>query len=112
MIDMEKLDKFYALSAPIRREIITLLSDGDQLTASAIAERFQVSPPAISQHLKVLLNSDLVEMHKQAQQRIYQLNASALQELETWAADIVSHLDKVSNLAKAADLPKKAAGND
>jgi DNA-binding transcriptional ArsR family regulator len=89
---MEKLDKFYALSAPIRQEIITLLSNGNQLTASAIAEKFQVSPPAISQHLKVLLNSNLLEMHKQAQQRIYQINASAIQELETWASDIVSQL--------------------
>ncbi len=51
------MDKFYALSAPIRREILALLSEGEQLTATAIANSFKVSPPAISQHLKVLLNS-------------------------------------------------------
>lgn len=95
---METLDKFYALSAPIRREIIALLSDGGQLTASAIAEKFQVSPPAISQHLKVLLNSDLLEMHKQAQQRIYQLNMDAIKELESWAGGIVNQLDQVSKV--------------
>ena len=95
---MDKLDKFYALSAPIRREIIALLSDGDQLTATTIAEKFQISPSAISQHLKVLLNSDIVEMHKQAQQRIYQLNVIAISELETWASGIVSQLDKVGHL--------------
>ena len=95
---METLDKFYALSAPIRREIIALLSEGDQLTATAIAERFQVSPPAISQHLKVLLASSLVHMHKQAQQRIYQLNPAAILELETWASQISGQLSKVSKL--------------
>ena len=105
---MDKLDKFYALSAPIRREIIALLSDGDQLTATAIAEKFQISPPAISQHLKVLLSSDILKMHKQAQQRIYQLNASAISELETWANDIVTHLDKVGNLVEK-QVPKKSS---
>lgn len=99
---MKTFDKFYALSAPIRREIVALLSEGDQLTATAIAEKFQVSPSAISQHLKVLLNSDLLEMHKQAQQRIYQLNSSAIKELETWAGEIAGHLDKVS---KIVDTP-------
>jgi hypothetical protein len=43
---MEALDKFFALSAPVRREIVTLLADGDELTATAIAERFKVSQPA------------------------------------------------------------------
>jgi DNA-binding transcriptional ArsR family regulator len=100
---MEKLDKFYALSAPIRREIITLLSDGEELSATAIAEKFQISPPAISQHLKVLLNSNLLEMHKQAQQRIYALNPLALLELETWAKQMVEHLDIASKLRTKQD---------
>jgi DNA-binding transcriptional ArsR family regulator len=102
---MDTLDKFYALSAPIRREIITLLSDGDQLTATAIAEQFQVSPSAISQHLKVLLGSDLVQVHKQAQQRIYQLNVTAMAELEAWAGGIVAQLDKVGQLVEK-QIPK------
>jgi DNA-binding transcriptional ArsR family regulator len=107
---METLDKFYALSAPIRREIIGLLSDGDQLTATAIADKFQVSPSAISQHLKVLLNSDLLEMHKQAQQRIYQLNSAAIKELEDWASEIASQLDKVNKMVNSpvGKPPKEA----
>jgi DNA-binding transcriptional ArsR family regulator len=107
---MEALDKFYALSAPIRREIIALLSDGDQLTATAIAEKFQVSPSAISQHLKVLLSSDILEMHKQAQQRIYRLNLTAIKELENWAGGIADQLDKVSHLVEnqMPNPPKEA----
>lgn len=100
MLCMDKLDKFYALSAPIRREIITLLSGGDQLTATAIADKFEVSPSAISQHLKVLLNSNLLDMHKQAQQRIYQLNSVAMLELEAWASEIVTQLDRVGRLVE------------
>jgi DNA-binding transcriptional ArsR family regulator len=102
---MEKIDKFYALSAPIRREIIALLSEGDQLTATAIAESFRVTPSAISQHLKVLLNTDIVTMHKQAQQRIYQLNATAIQELESWASEIVAQLDTVAKVVEP-QVPK------
>ena len=107
---METLNKFYALSAPIRREIIALLSDGDRLTATAIAEKFQVSPSAISQHLKVLLGSDLLEMHKQAQQRIYQLNSTAIKELESWAGEIVNQLEKVTETmgGQISKDPKKA----
>jgi DNA-binding transcriptional ArsR family regulator len=111
---METLDKFYALSAPIRREIIALLSEGNQLTATAIAEKFEISPSAISQHLKVLLSSDLLEMHKQAQQRIYQLNSAAIKELESWAGEIVGQLEKVSKavenqVVKAS--PKEASSD-
>lgn len=92
------MDKFYALAAPIRREIIAMLADGEQLTATAIAEKFQVSAPAISQHLKVLLNSSLIQMHREAQQRIYQLNPAAILELEAWANQITTQLGKVSRL--------------
>lgn len=105
------MDKFFALSAPIRREIIALLADGDQLAATAIAEKFQVSPPAISQHLKVLLDSKLVRMHKQAQQRIYELNPAAMLELENWAKHIVAQLDAVSGMVGKpgpANAPREA----
>lgn len=90
------MDKFYALAAPIRREIIALLSDGEQLTATTIAEKFQLSPPAISQHLKVLLNCKLVRMHKEAQKRIYELNPIAIAEVEAWANQIAQQLMKVN----------------
>ena len=97
------MDKFYALSAPIRREIIALLADGDQLSATAIADKFRVSPPAISQHLKVLLNTKLVSMHKQAQQRIYELNPEAMFELEAWAKQMVKHFDSAGDLINKKD---------
>ena len=95
------MDKFYALSAPIRREILSLLAESGQLSATDIAEKFRVTPSAVSQHLKVLLNTDLVEMHKQAQQRLYQLNPLGLKELESWAEQLADMIQpssrKISN---------------
>ncbi len=87
------MDIFSALSTPIRRQIVELLAESNKLAASVIAENFNVSPSAISQHLKVLLDSDIVEMHKVAQQRMYQLNPDALKELETWVEQMTKPFD-------------------
>ena len=55
-----------------------------ELSASDISDKFKVSAPAISQHLKVLREARLVKMEKRAQQRIYQINPEKIQELEKW----------------------------
>ncbi len=79
------MDMFSALAEPTRRNIIEMLAERGQLTASDIYEEFNVSPPAISQHLKVLRDTDLVIMEKRGQQRLYQINPNAIGELEGWA---------------------------
>lgn len=78
------MDKFSALGDPNRRRIIELLANRGPLSASEISEEFSVSPSAISQHLKILRESDLILMEKQAQKRIYAINAAAMQEMEDW----------------------------
>ena len=62
-----------------------LLARNGQLSATEISERFAVSPQAISQHLKILRETHVVEVEKRAQQRIYRMNPDALQEVEEWA---------------------------
>lgn len=57
---------FEALSSTIRRKILAYLSDGE-LTAGEIAERFDISKPAVSQHLSVLENAGLVSREKRGQ---------------------------------------------
>lgn len=79
------MDKFSALADPTRRSIIELLANTAELSATDIASRFAVSPPAISQHLKILREADLVRVEKRAQQRIYTLNVEAMREVEGWA---------------------------
>lgn len=68
---------FSALAEPTRRNIIEMLAARGQLSASDISDKFSISPPAISQHLKILRESQLVDMQKSAQKRIYKINPKA-----------------------------------
>ena len=63
----------------------------ESLPATQIYANFSVSPPAISQHLKVLREANLVKMEKHAQQRIYQINPEAVLELEDWSKQLAQH---------------------
>ena len=85
------MDKFHALGEPTRRNIIEMLAANGQLCATEICDKFQVTPPAISQHLKVLREAKLVRMEKRAQQRIYEINPEAMLEVEEWARQM-THL--------------------
>ena len=80
------MDKFSALADPTRRNIIEMLAIHGQLCATEISDKFQVSPSAISQHLKVLREANLVRMEKRAQQRLYRINPEPLLELEEWVS--------------------------
>lgn len=102
------MDMFYALAEPKRRSIIELLASKGQLSASAISQNFRISSPAISQHLKVLREAQLVLMEKRAQQRMYRLNPEAILEIEAWAQQTTQlwnerfdALDKVLALEKS-----------
>ncbi len=70
-----------ALADPIRRQILLLLCQGSAV-AGAIAERFPVSRPAVSRHLRVLREAGLVRDVPSGRERAYQLELSALAELE------------------------------
>lgn len=76
---------FTALAEPRRRQIVELLASQGQMSASGISNQFQITSAAISQHLKVLREAEVVQMEKQAQQRLYALNLTAFDELEDWA---------------------------
>ncbi len=99
------VDIFYALSDPTRRKILELLANQGELSATQIYAKFQISPPAISQHLKVLREANLVKMDKRAQQRIYQINPEAVHELEDWTKQLAQQwnkrLDVLEELLKA-----------
>lgn len=79
------MDTFTAIADTNRRQIIELLAAHGQLTATEICGHFQISPQAISQHLKVLRETNVVHVEKRAQQRIYRLNPEAMTEVEEWA---------------------------
>ena len=79
------MDAFEALADPTRRRIIEMLADRE-LAAGEIARRFDMTPPAVSQHLKILRNADLVRVRLDAQRRMYALEPRGLAELDTWLA--------------------------
>ena len=78
---------FAALADPTRRAVVEMLARGP-LTAGEIARRFTISPSAVSQHLKVLREASLVRVRAAGQQRIYELDADGLAEIEEWLDEI------------------------
>ena len=91
---MSVMDMFYALAEPNRRRIVEMLASRGRLSASDISKKFEVSPPAISQHLKILREARVVNMEKRAQQRIYQINPQTLLQLQGWAEQIMQLWDQ------------------
>ena len=81
-----------ALSDPIRREILNLLKDG-RMAAGDIASRFDISDAAISRHLSVLKEANLIRDTREGQFIFYDLNASVLEELLLWVSDLKGESD-------------------
>ena len=76
-----------ALSDPVRREILNLLTAG-RLSAGEIGEHFAISGAAISKHLAVLKEADLVRDERQGKFIYYALNATVLEEILLWLKDL------------------------
>jgi DNA-binding transcriptional ArsR family regulator len=76
-------DTFAALAHPARREILARLTTGEK-TVTELAEPFQMTMPAVSKHLKVLEEAQLIERTRQAQYRPCRLSVEPLQEIDTW----------------------------
>ena len=76
-----------ALSDPVRREILELLKSG-RLSAGEIGEKFPISGAAISKHLAVLKEADLIRDAREGKFIFYELNASVLEEVMLWLAGL------------------------
>jgi DNA-binding transcriptional ArsR family regulator len=72
-----------AIADPTRRRIVELLAEGDR-TAGELVQEFDLSAPAISQHLNVLREAGLVTTRAEGQTRIQTLNPAGFDELEAW----------------------------
>ena len=88
------MDTFTAIAEPTRRSIMEMLAVSGNLSATDIYRHFKASPPAISQHLKVLREAKLVRVEKRAQRRIYYINPKPMQELETWIKRFTAELQE------------------
>lgn len=91
---MRPMDIFQALGDKSRRNIIELLAKKGQLTSTDISNQFNISAPAISQHLKVLREARLVRMEKRAQKRLYKINPDAMEEIQKWIKKLTQMWDE------------------
>src|SRR5260221_10122743 len=78
-----------ALADPPRQRIVEMLATG-AMSSGDIARRFEVSAPAISQHLKTLRDAKLVRVRARAQKRFYELDPEGIDEIADWIARIQS----------------------
>jgi DNA-binding transcriptional ArsR family regulator len=76
-------DVFHAIADPTRRQILDALAEGAQ-PVNRLLPLFQMSQPAVSQHLRVLREVGLVTEHRAGRQRIYSLSAEGLAEVARW----------------------------
>jgi DNA-binding transcriptional ArsR family regulator len=81
----EQTDVFSAISAPARRAILSRLTQRE-MPVLELAETFQMTLSAVSQHLTVLRGAGLVTMRKAGRQRIYRLNPAPLREVAEWVS--------------------------
>ncbi len=79
---------FRALADPTRREILGLLRRGE-MTAGALAEKFDMTKPSMSHHFAVLKDADLITSRREGQQIWYGLNTTVVQDVMAWAMHLM-----------------------
>ena len=101
------MDTFLALADPTRRQIIESLAVGET-SFGALADQFEMSRPAVSQHLKVLREAGIVTSRADAQRRIYSLSDDGLNEVDAWLGKVqkfwTHRLDKLGQVLSEPDI--------
>jgi DNA-binding transcriptional ArsR family regulator len=101
------MEVFEAVAQPKRREILRLLS-GRELSAGEIASCFDVTQPAISQHLKVLRDVGLVNERRQGTKRLLSVRAEGLTELHDFLAEVLpTRLDRLKEVAEKEERAER-----
>ena len=86
---------FEALGEPVRRRILELLAAGEQPVGplvAALQSRMPISQPAVSQHLKVLLEANLVRVRAAGTRRLYALDQAGIDAAQAWLARLADPL--------------------
>jgi DNA-binding transcriptional ArsR family regulator len=98
-----------AIAAPARRRILTLVRD-DELSAGEIADHFEVTRPAVSQHLTVLKEAGLVNERRNGTQRLYRARPEGLAELKEFLEEFWD--ERLAALKREAEREEKKHGDD
>lgn len=76
-------DAFHAIADPTRRAILLLIA-AHSLTPNAIAEEFHTSRQAVSKHIQILTECELVKQEKKGREIYYHINATKITEIDKW----------------------------
>ncbi len=98
-----------ALADPTRCKILELLHK-DSRSVNDLAQHFSMSRPAVSKHLSILREAELVASRRQGRQQIYEMDAAPLKEARDWLGRFKAETDEPP--LPAAKLPRKADGRD
>ena len=103
-------DVFQAIADPNRRAILSLLAT-QQLTLNGVAEKFRISRPAVSKHIKILKECGLVVIHQQGRERYCEAKLDRLQEVSDWIEKSrrswEGRLDRLDEYLKEVQKEKK-----
>lgn len=102
-------DVFQAIADPTRRMILTLLA-AQAMTPNALAEQFDSSRQAISKHIKILTECQLVKQEVSGREIYYHFNSKKLKEVDKWLQQFreqwESRFDQLDNLLKTVKTKK------
>ncbi|RHA49557.1 autorepressor SdpR family transcription factor [Lachnospira eligens] len=89
---MSMQDTLQALADPTRREILNLLKQS-RMSAGEISNHFSISGAAVSRHLSVLKEADLIRDEREGKYIYYELNATVLEEIILWISELKGEKD-------------------
>ena len=105
-----KRDIFQAIADPTRRAILVLISS-TALTPNAIAEQFKTTRQAVSKHIKILNECDLLEEKKEGREIYYQLKIDKMKEIDKWIGQFrkiwETRFNQLDNLLSTMKKKKK-----
>ena len=105
-----KPDIFQAIADPTRRAILALIAV-QALTPNAMAEKFDMSRQAVSKHIKVLQQCELIRPEQSGREIYYHFNPSKIQEFELWIAKLrktwEAQFNQLDNVLSALKNQKK-----
>ncbi|ELR68008.1 Transcriptional regulator, ArsR family [Fulvivirga imtechensis AK7] len=103
-MNIANYDSFLAIADPHRREILMMLSK-EKLPMNSIADRFDISRPAISRHVRVLHATGFIDIEEKGRERICMLNQAGFNEIQDW----MDHFEKywISQLQSLDEFLKK-----
>ena len=104
-------DVFQAIADPTRRDIISMLATGESMNLNTIADQFEISRPAISKHIKILEECNLIDIQQEGRERICELKPEELEPVSDWVKKNLklwnARLDRLENYLNELQAKKE-----